>query len=77
MIAIYTQRGEIVNLNMIESINIVGDRIIADTPCFDNMGDNNSYTLYTSDDRAELNAVMEKIKYRLSNLAGIISLQEG
>lgn len=76
MIAIYTQNGEIINLNKIERIKIIGDKIVAETSCYGDMGNFESYVLYCSDDKTALNDIMEKIKYRLSNLTGIISLQE-
>ena len=76
MIAIYTQNGEIINLNKIERIKIREDKIVAETSCYGDMGNFETYVLYCSDDKTALNDVMRKIKYTLSKTNDIISLEE-
>lgn len=59
MFIIKTQRGMLVNMAHIESVNIKDNKLMAFTPCFNDNGDYDEYPLYEDDNKEHLEKALD------------------
>lgn len=67
MFIIKTQSGRLVNMDHIEGIQIVGDELLAVTPCFNDNGDYDQYQLYKDGNKEHLDIALDALFNAMTN----------
>lgn len=67
MYIIKSQSGKLINMARIESISIIGNKLMAFTPCFSDNGDCDEYPLYEDDNKEHLEKALDDLFESLTN----------